>query len=969
LRVSLAVPVIASILIIAAISGGTQQAFAGSSDDPFIIFDGNLLEDPFGDTGDVTFSGQFDFAPDPAYVPLAPILQPINATIFISRDSGSFRVFEDAINDGLTVDIDGNSAGEIFFHIPGVGPDGRDEISVDLTSDGMTDAIQVNTNVGQVSGVIPFIDIADGSGGFDFGVPAAFIEEGRIVFPLEDFPGTDVTDVDVVDLHFIISELDAARSFTVTDIFGTTLAPPPPPGKPTIQITVVTIDGDGSFDFRIENATNPADFIAVNIPDTSIDNQSPPLPIQAASYSVFETVPLNWNLISSDCLINGVPHGNTEFFNIINGDTVECTFVNLFVPPAEPTCTLPDVDNAPSGQCADVPVSEVCEFVCNDGFKPDPPNLTCQDNTQFDAIPECEARPSIQITVDTTGGDGSFDFRIENATNPADFFAVNIPDTFINNMSAPLFVQAASYSVIETVPLNWNLISSDCLINGASQGSTLNFNIINGDTVECVFENIFVPPPVPPTIKITKDTTNGDGSFNFTIFNATNPADFIAVNIPDTSINDMTTPLTVQAGPYSVIETVPLNWNLISSDCLINGILQGSTLNFNIIDGDTVECIFENTFVPPPFCVGNPCNDGISCTVDTCDEDTDTCNNIPDNTLCDDGTFCNGSETCDAQIGCQDGTPPVIDDGVGCTDDSCNEDTQMVVNNPDDSQCIATSCTVGMCVEGVGCESSNVADGTVCEDIGVCMVGVCTFNEPPVADANGPYLTSIDTATLLDSTGTFDPDGDDLIYQWSTTSDCTFDDATLVGPQITCPETGIFDVSLTVTDPFGESDTDITSIVIYDPAGGFVTGGGWIDSPAGAYTDDLTLDGKATFGFVSKYKKGQTQPIGQTEFQFKVADLNFHSSSYEWLVIAGHQAKYKGMGTINGEGNYGFMLSAVDAKLTPSIDVDKFRINIWDKDNGDVVVYDNQPGDTDDAELTTAIGGGAIVIHSGKGKP
>jgi hypothetical protein len=39
---------------------------------------------------------------------------------------------------------------------------------------------------------------------------------------------------------------------------------------------------------------------------------------------------------------------------------------------------------------------------------------------------------------------------------------------------------------------------------------------------------------------------------------------------------------------------------------------------------------------------------------------------------------------------------------------------------------------------------------------------------------------------------------------------------------------------------------------------GFVTGGGWIDSPAGTYTADPGLSGKATFGFVSKFKKGAT---------------------------------------------------------------------------------------------------------------
>ena len=67
--------------------------------------------------------------------------------------------------------------------------------------------------------------------------------------------------------------------------------------------------------------------------------------------------------------------------------------------------------------------------------------------------------------------------------------------------------------------------------------------------------------------------------------------------------------------------------------------------------------------------------------------------------------------------------------------------------------------------------------------------------------------------------------------------------------------------------------------------GGFVTGGGWIMSPAGAYSADLDLEDKANFGFVSKYKKGASLPTGNTEFQFKAGDLNFHSDEYDWLVL------------------------------------------------------------------------------------
>jgi hypothetical protein len=46
--------------------------------------------------------------------------------------------------------------------------------------------------------------------------------------------------------------------------------------------------------------------------------------------------------------------------------------------------------------------------------------------------------------------------------------------------------------------------------------------------------------------------------------------------------------------------------------------------------------------------------------------------------------------------------------------------------------------------------------------------------------------------------------------------------------------------------------------------------------------------------------------------------------------------------------------------------VDRFRIKIWDKDNGDAIVYDNQMDAADDADPTTVIGGGSIVIHKAK---
>jgi len=175
---------------------------------------------------------------------------------------------------------------------------------------------------------------------------------------------------------------------------------------------------------------------------------------------------------------------------------------------------------------------------------------------------------------------------------------------------------------------------------------------------------------------------------------------------------------------------------------------------------------------------------------------------------------------------------------------------------------------------------------------------------------------------------------------------------------------GVYTVSLSVTDDDGGVGQAVYQfVVVYDPDGGFVTGGGWITSPAGAYVANPDLAGKANFGFNSKYQKGANIPTGNTEFQFKVASLNFKSTSYQWLVVAGAHAKYKGVGTINGSGNYGFMLTATDGQVSGGGGVDTFRIKIWDRDNGDAVVYDNQMGAGDDSDAGTALGGGSIVIH------
>jgi hypothetical protein len=122
------------------------------------------------------------------------------------------------------------------------------------------------------------------------------------------------------------------------------------------------------------------------------------------------------------------------------------------------------------------------------------------------------------------------------------------------------------------------------------------------------------------------------------------------------------------------------------------------------------------------------CDDGVGCTTDACNEGTDSCDNTPDDAVCDDGLFCNGSETCDAVLDCQAGTAVDCDDGVGCTTDSCNEGTDSCDNTPDDAACddglfcngtetcdAVLDCQAGTavdCDDGVGCTTDACNEGT-----------------------------------------------------------------------------------------------------------------------------------------------------------------------------------------------------------------------------------------------------------------
>ncbi len=231
-------------------------------------------------------------------------------------------------------------------------------------------------------------------------------------------------------------------------------------------------------------------------------------------------------------------------------------------------------------------------------------------------------------------------------------------------------------------------------------------------------------------------------------------------------------------------------------------------------------------------------------------------------------------------------------------------------------------------------------------------------------------LNPIQVNTQFTASDTFTDDSEDnhtATWNWgdNTTSTGTITESGGSGSvqdTHTYTRSGVYTITLTVNNSDGASaSTQFQYVVTYDPNGGFVTGVGWINSPPGAYSANPSLTGKATFGFNSKYQNGATIPIGNTEFNFNVANINFHSTSYDWLVISGAKAQYKGTGTINGVGSYNFILTAIDGAINGGGGVDKFRMKITDSNNG--IVYDNLLNAPDITDPTTVLGGGSIIIH------
>lgn len=74
-----------------------------------------------------------------------------------------------------------------------------------------------------------------------------------------------------------------------------------------------------------------------------------------------------------------------------------------------------------------------------------------------------------------------------------------------------------------------------------------------------------------------------------------------------------------------------------------------------------------------PCTEDSQCDDKVSCTADRCDQTLARCRNTPDDSLCQDDTYCNGKERCVLRQGCAAGPVVTCQDDNPCTIDRCIE--------------------------------------------------------------------------------------------------------------------------------------------------------------------------------------------------------------------------------------------------------------------------------------------------------
>ena len=194
-----------------------------------------------------------------------------------------------------------------------------------------------------------------------------------------------------------------------------------------------------------------------------------------------------------------------------------------------------------------------------------------------------------------------------------------------------------------------------------------------------------------------------------------------------------------------------------------NTTLAGGTCQHVFLCDDGIACTTDTCVGTE--CVNTPndgsCTDSNPCTDGVCSTSTG-CTQVANNAPCEDGLFCTDGDACSGSS-CQPGPARDCGDGVACTVDSCNESTNACGSSPSNALCSDGAFCNGaeICDAEDGCGPGAAVDcsglDSFCAD-GVCneatdSCGVSGLNEGEGCD-DGNFCTVGDTCVAGVCTGT-----------------------------------------------------------------------------------------------------------------------------------------------------------------------------------------------------------------------
>ncbi len=183
----------------------------------------------------------------------------------------------------------------------------------------------------------------------------------------------------------------------------------------------------------------------------------------------------------------------------------------------------------------------------------------------------------------TIAADNTYDVKVNGHQECSNLTEFNYGATV--NCTIPAADMVTGWNSLDITVTNKPIEGS----TGANNPAGLSYKLVTHDN-QCT-----VPDPTTGTLIIVKETTGGDGSFDFDVTGNDSSTDADV----DTTEGSGSTEVSLAAGEYNVTETGASGWTLNSVSCVYdeesvgNSIPNGEAISLKA--GDTVTCTFHNT--------------------------------------------------------------------------------------------------------------------------------------------------------------------------------------------------------------------------------------------------------------------------------------------------------------------------------------------------------------------------------------